>query len=147
MKEADLYLPIVAGALSERWGLYRIQDGTPGRKPFDIGGTSPLGRAVGLEVKIIRAPIDWNAPIPWNLFAKHQRAWLAAYCRSNALALVGLYDSVGRTLYIFRLKWRNDDIKPLRELCYVALEKRTVEKTEFYAGWQELLEKIDRQDL
>lgn len=91
MFERELYAPIVSGAQRAGWCLFRINDGSVGRKPCDIVGCDGTGRGVMLEAKVVRG----NLPtcIPWSLFEKHQKPWLQAFAQRGAIALVALYST------------------------------------------------------
>jgi hypothetical protein len=86
-RESDLYTPILQGARCDGWALFRIEDGAPGRKPFDITGVAPGGLAVGLEVKYVRKA-GWPTLWPWELFETHQIGWLQEYAQYGGAAIV-----------------------------------------------------------
>ena len=88
--EKELYSKLIVGANAEGWRLYRISDQSSGRKPFDIGGCSPHGLAVALEVKRVRQ-IVYSAPVPVQAFGDHQLAWLDFFLERKAMAMVGLH--------------------------------------------------------
>lgn len=131
MRESDLYPGIVKGGLAQGWSLYRIADGSPGLKPFDIAGADPFGRAVGLEIKCV-SDVTIARPIPWKLFARHQQAWLGIYCARNAWSLVGLYDESRHALFIIPLNTADDFGRMIEQLDYVLMTQR---ENVFY-GWQ-----------
>ncbi len=131
MVEADLYNPLVKGALREGWALYRIADGTPGRKPFDIGGSAPDGLAVGLEVKIVNKFPLQTEKLPWDLFEAHQKGWLRAYAISGAMALAALCERSTKVVRIYRVL-RHDLIdEPTLKLPVGTL----VYSQSIYTGW------------
>jgi hypothetical protein len=107
MNERDLYRAMILGAQLERWALYRIADGSPGKKPFDIGGCCPQGYGVGLEVKIskARAPAFPRVAnlLPWSQFEVHQIMWLKLFAESGAMALAAIYYEDVKELRIYRL--------------------------------------------
>ena len=101
MTERSLYSPLIKGALKENWALYRISDAAfTGRKPFDIGGSTNEGLAVGLEVKLVVKLDQWDE-FPWKIFEDHQLAWLQAYSKIKALGICAIYEgqSGQMTLY------------------------------------------------
>lgn len=103
MVERELYAKLSRGAEADGWALYHISDAGTGRKPFDMGGVSPYGEAVGLEVKAWER-IQWNKPLPWQRFEASQRGWLKAYAKAGALALIALCErDRPETIYLVRL--------------------------------------------
>lgn len=106
MREADLYAPIVGGMAADGMRVFRIADGSAGKKPFDAAGCTAGGRAVGLEAK---APTAVEAArLQWALFETHQRAWLRDYARRGALALAAVYCRRQRVLHVWALRAAND---------------------------------------
>ena len=102
-REFDLYAPLINGARRDRWFLFRIADGSFGRKPFDLAGSASNGLAVGLEVKVVnKLPEQWQ-PFPWNLFSTHQIEWLKLYADQNSYALMALYDYIIANMRIYKL--------------------------------------------
>lgn len=141
MLEASLYAPLIAGALQENWPLYRIADGSPGKKPFDIGGCDPLGRAVGLEVKVIQCRLISGATIPWQQFELHQRAWLRAFTVARADALAALYCEQTKDLTVYYFANQ-------RELDFShenLTQQRLIKQDGRYLGWNFLLEQVERR--
>lgn len=128
--ERARYLSLVDGANSEGWLLHRIPDGPyGGKRPWDIGGAAPDGRAVGLEVKAAPPPHP-SAPIPWRLFAQHQRAWLWALANKGGLALVALVHPNGAAVYVVPAgRWEST---PSSDLVQVDLDTH-------FRGWEPLL--------
>jgi hypothetical protein len=140
VREADLYLPMVEGAKADAWRLYRIADGSPGRKPFDIGGFAPGGVGVGLEAKIVRVWPAASCGVPWAAFASHQRSWLEEAAAIGGLPLVALYSLETRGLRIYRL-YRGEFDVPLKYMPQVDL--RWLPGHNLWRGWPHprLLEK------
>lgn len=133
--ENKLYLPLTDGGDHENWLLYRIADGSNGKKPFDIGGCDPYGVAVGLEVKVTgeRATDVGGHPLPWGLFEIHQRWWLREYARQRALALVGLYYDSTKEMRIYRLTGDDDELpRHLYEAGPLSRHEAV------YRGWNQL---------
>ncbi len=105
--ERSLYRSLISGANSEGWALYRIGDGTWGKKPCDIGGADPEGNAVCLEVKVVEVQSQ-TKPLPWKRFTEHQIDWLDAFSqRRNALALVGIYEERVKSMTIYPFQGRD----------------------------------------
>jgi hypothetical protein len=132
VRESDLYLPMVEGAKADAWRLYRIADGSPGRKPFDIGGFAPGGVGVGLEAKIVRSYPAVSSGIPWAAFAPHQRSWLEDAAAIGGLPLVALYSLEDRGLRIYRL-YRGEFDMPSGFLVQVDL--RWLPAHKLWRGW------------
>jgi hypothetical protein len=126
-KERLLYRPLIEGAAMEGWSLFRLEDGSWGKKPFDIAGIAPSGLAVGLEVK---APYHCASDtIPWRLFSAHQRLWLEEYATQGgiALATIGCEDKV----IVYKLS------KELPEAF--AVYELVKNKFGTFSGWTQLL--------
>ena len=104
MREADLYAPIIKGANSEGMFLFRIADGTFGKKPYDIAGFTSSGVAVGIEVKLVRRFPDYDQKIPKSIFSPHQIVWLNNLSARLGLAVVVLGHHSGQ-VRAYRL-WR-----------------------------------------
>lgn len=85
--ERDLYSPIIKKALSEGIPLYRIQDGSAGKKPFDIAGYWDC-RPVAIEVKVVRSK---TLPLPLSKsrgkYATHQLQWMNICANNNGIAI------------------------------------------------------------
>lgn len=103
IKETTLYNSIIKGAELEGWLLFKIVDGSVGKKPFDICGLSHDGRAVAIEVKVCR---NLKLPdyLPEHLFKKHQLAWLREYAKRGAISLALIYHCGTMTVYDFALQ-------------------------------------------
>lgn len=93
MNERELYQPLIRGARTEGWALFRLHDGAAGKHPFDIGGVAPGGKGVALEAKVVRSMgrPSLSLPTDWGAFEAHQTAWLKLYAEAGAIALVSLY--------------------------------------------------------
>jgi len=87
-KESDLYAPLIAGANREGWRLFRIEDGSWGRKVADIAGITSTGRGVLVEVKIGNGPLRAN-----------QEAWLKEYEAKGGLGLIARYQNGNMCLF------------------------------------------------
>lgn len=135
MLEKDLYKRLYQGANSEDWALYRIGDGTWGRKPFDLGGVGPNGEAVALEVKVVGS-FQHLKPLPWQRFAPHQIEWLRTYAvRDQALAIVGIYFETARKLRLYRMRGlRFCEVRAMDHPSHELLLKDGQ-----YVGWNEFL--------
>lgn len=104
MTEADHYGPLWQGANSEGWHLFRIADGSVGKKPADIMGCSPNGFGVIVEVKSGIRRANWRADSPhWPDYAVHQKAWLRLYAEASAISLAAEYDELQREMRIFMI--------------------------------------------
>lgn len=90
--EDELYPPLIDGARIDGWALFRLADGSWGKKPFDIAGIASDGRAVGLEVKVVEKFPVAPEKFPWAVFSEHQKNWLAEYDRLGGLGLIALYN-------------------------------------------------------
>lgn len=104
MREGDLYAPIIRGAMSEGWLLYRLTEGI-NKAPADIAGCIPGGRACLVEVKLdkaknIRRP---ETAFPWHLFETHQITWMQNYTGTGGLSIALIYHVEARVMsaYIF----------------------------------------------
>ena len=105
MQERDIYDMIIKSANAVGWHLFRIADGSVGKKPGDIAGCSVNGIAVLIECKIFNirpSRADINRPI-LSVFAPHQLVWAHRYAEANALALLAEYDVSRRELCIFMM--------------------------------------------
>ncbi len=121
MKEADAYKRIINGAFRARWALYRIADGSWGRKPFDVGGVDAGGRAVAIEVKYQRGK-RWGGFPPIGLLEPHQLVWLEAVARNGGRAYLALANDAGCAFVPVSEGWRGRLIE---------------EVTEFTVSWEE----------
>lgn len=134
MKETELYAPVVAGMLSEGHAVFKIADGSVGKKPFDIAGTTLNGLAIGLELKIWKtknATETEAESIPWQLFETHQIAWLKAYAAKGAIALGGVYYPSDGLLRVWRLASPSDSCDRLADF---ALAK----SAGIFKGWKHM---------
>ena len=127
-KEQDLYAPIIAGTIAERWTIFRIEDGAYGKKPFDIAGIAPDGRGVGIEVKLVES-VSSNH-IPWSKCSEHQINWLREYSKYGAYALLAVYDRNEDKLKVFSIHKDN------REFDYYEM---VLDKFKRWCGWSQLL--------
>ncbi len=91
MREHDLYGPIITLAAAEGVRLFRIHDTDAAKNPFDIAGVGPGGKAVAIEVKVLKGHHPMELTIPWGKFEVHQRAWIRAYVEANGLSIATLY--------------------------------------------------------
>ena len=105
-KEHDVYKDIIENALKHGWLLFRIEDGSYGKKPFDITGASPTGKAVGLEVKLVREFPAYHEPLPYKLLASHQKEWLQRYHQNGGIAIFCLATYNGLVnFYLYEGSW------------------------------------------
>ncbi len=104
--ENDAYGPLIRGAFKQRWVLYRIADGSWGKKPFDIGGCDHNGRAVAIEVKAVRGDSWPSRPPPVHLARSHQLAWLEAIATVGGRAYFALADADGCVMVPVGPNWR-----------------------------------------
>lgn len=97
MRESEMYGPIWRGANEAGWSLFRIADGSVGKKPGDIAGLA-FGVAVLIEAKIVNTashprPTTQAETLPtWSVYECHQIAWLTRYAEANALAIAMEHD-------------------------------------------------------
>lgn len=106
MKEADLYADVVSGMLADGLAAYRIQDGSVGKKPFDVGGATGGGLGIACEIK---SPTAAEANfLQWGPFERHQVQWLRTYAGLGALALACVYDRERHLLLVWSLRHAND---------------------------------------
>lgn len=98
MREADLYAPMIAGAAEDGWVLFHPQEGSA-KAPFDLCGVAPhvlilrmrkFGIGVAAEVKLVDKLPGRGKPLPWRLFATHQRTWLEAFAGAGGAAFAVL---------------------------------------------------------
>lgn len=103
MTESDHYGALWKGANAERWSLFRMADGSVGKKPADIAGCSPEGIGVLIEVKLIKNTRPSVGPsLPhWDMYATHQKAWLRKYAEAHAIAIAAEYDVSRREMRLF----------------------------------------------
>lgn len=137
MKEAAHYQRLIQGAMRQGWFLYRIADGSPGRKPFDIGGTSPCGLAVGLEVKVVDHLPREGAALPWQIFAIHQRAWLETFAKTGGVSLAGLYSKSDGVMVFYRFLSAEELDHPVEQLRTIQMDWRP--QPQIYTGWDRIL--------
>lgn len=100
--ETSLYEDIIRGARLEGWLLFRITDGSPGRKPFDISGSAPNGLAVGVEVKVWRKK-GLPTKVPWDQFESQQVHYLVQYAKRKSYAFALIYCDKEQKMLMFRL--------------------------------------------
>lgn len=72
------------------WLVFKIVDGSMGKKPFDIAGCDALGFAAGIEVKVYRKKTPISS-IPEDQFEVHQLYWLKKYAQKGASSLAIAY--------------------------------------------------------
>lgn len=128
--ERFYYKGLIEGAATEGWTLFRLEDGSFGKKAFDIAGIAPTGQAVGLEVKALDECS--LAFVPWSHFSTHQRMWLFEYASQGgiALAAVGLEDKV----VVYKLSKETPEEK---------FEVYELVKNKFgtFSGWDQIIAK------
>lgn len=129
MRESDLYADVVGGLLREKCCVYKIADGSAGKKPFDVGGVTPWGDGIGLEIK---APSRAEANgLDWTLFEPHQVRWLRAYALSGAVSLAAVYDKKSHVMLVWRLSCGDDS-------CKRPPDARLRRTDGFFRGWTAL---------
>jgi len=141
MRESDQYAPLWKGANSEGWRLWRIADGSVGKKPCDITGVAPNGLGVCLEVKSFdrRAPQYADSPV-WPLYASHQIRWLDLYAEAHALALAAEYDETRREMRLFWIRYL--DKQTDRPTPYMRLTRETDgHGGQLWLGWNDFLDR------
>lgn len=139
MKERDLYQPIVRGALLEGWALIRLNDGSPGRKPFDLFGCSPEGVAVGLEVKVV-PKLDLHQSINWAIFEVQQRYWLQQFAKMGAISVAAFYQEDLERLVMVRFVNANCmEESPYEWQHVVTFQRLVYEKQPCFTGWDGIL--------
>lgn len=132
--EKTLYQQLIKGARTEALILFRIEDGSFGKKPFDICGVCQDGRAIAVEVKEVSS-LDLNKPLPEHIFAEHQLKWLAVYQLSRALPLIVIHIKGGAT-YMFVYNGTKAKLqRPLREYTGGVLTRREG----MFTGWTEAM--------
>lgn len=92
--ERKLYPSIIDAGKEKGWALYRIEDAGANKKPFDIGGCSPDGKGVAIEVKLVRKNEITNNDykiVPLSLFSTHQLNWLLKFAKLEAISLILIY--------------------------------------------------------
>jgi hypothetical protein len=112
MKEHESYQIIIKAATKHGYALYRIEDGSYGKKPFDIGGCSPDGKAMAVEVKLVLGTYDDDKILPFGMLAEHQRNWLEAFATRGGIAWFILTWSSGCAIYRVENDWMS---KPARQ--------------------------------
>lgn len=127
-REQDLYNPIIAGMASEGWVMFRISDGSFGKKPADCAGITPTGVGVLLEVKLVDH-IGYN-PLPWNRLSMHQRAWLKEYAKNDGIALIVTYYPNDDRLMVYKLQKDGEGYTQFRMV---------LDKFKRWCGWSQLL--------
>lgn len=127
--ESTLYPDIINGALLDGWALFRISDQAFGKKPFDIAGCAPDGKAVGVEVKVVDGFPNGYEDFPWEQFEPNQINWLKAYKDTKAYALMPLYNWKTEEMRIYRLIEAN-------EIPFIEMIKG---RYQGYLGWSQLL--------
>ena len=127
---------MVRGGLADGWALYRISDGSSGKKPFDIGGCSPQGHAVAIEAKVIRTGMT-PSTIPWCQFESHQVSWLKLYSSINGMALAALYYEHTKSLHVIYLNSPDVFDWPINQLTNFYLRRQT----QLWRGWNQIFKK------
>ena len=131
MREADLYRPVCHGAFREDYRVFKMEDGGRMKKPFDIVGVDPDGKAVAMEVKVIRSAFDLANWLPDHLFEPQQPHWLTEFGKRGALALVLLYHEGPQQMWGMRVTCSEDWERPMRELSCTELHRVDGE----FRGW------------
>lgn len=136
MTESDQYGPLWKGANSEGWSLFRIADGSVGKKPTDLAGCAPDGRAVLIEVKLFKEPrSSWAAWSPsWQRYEAHQMAWMRRYAEAHALAIAAEYDAPRREMRLFVIE-HAEQVGSAFEVRSAVMRKAG----DLWAGWDGVL--------
>lgn len=92
MTERQLQTMLVKGANFDHWQLFKITDGSVGKKPMDISGFGPMGLAVCCEVKLLNNSLNDRRQLPLSEFSPHQIAWLNRYAEAGAHAIIIIGD-------------------------------------------------------
>lgn len=141
--ENELYNPIINGAKYSGMHLYRLYDGTIGRKPFDIGGITEDGRAVGIEAKFYRRNTklhgNGEAVIPWSSFEVQQRAYLKVFAANGGMAISYIYYEKLDIHAAFLL--HPDDVGDTKPLRFHRMTFR-VDTPSVILGWREILDEL-----
>ena len=137
-KEISLYRPLIEGALNEGWALWRVQDGSFGRKPADCAGISPSGVGVLLEVKVYDKVLFPGSRIPNQLLRFNQNAWLAEYARLKAYSLVAIYNDTLNEMWVFRILHPNQLERSTLVSELICIELKLDGKGR-WVGWNQLL--------
>ena len=140
MKESDVYSPIIAGMLNDRCLVFKIADGSAGKKPFDVVGIGRLtGKGIGLEIKATNLKPE-AIGVDWSLFQSHQITWLRAYAESDATSLAAIYDKTSRQLLVWRIEHANDRCDRPADLTLSRNDKG------IFTGWRIILDKQKKLD-
>lgn len=137
--ESDHYGSLWKGANAEGWHLFRIADGSVGKKPADITGCTPDGVGVLLEVKSFVRRASWATDSPhWPAYAIHQKAWLRHYAEACAMPLVAEYDESRREMRVYLITSAGQVEGP----AYTGVVHSVVlpKASGVYAGWWALLD-------
>lgn len=141
--ENDLYDPIINGAKYSGMQLYRLYDGTVGRKPFDIGGITENGIAVGIEAKFYRRSTklhgNGGAVIPWSSFEVQQKAYLKLFAEKGGMAISYIYYAKLDLHAAFLL--HPDDIGDTKPLPFYRMTFR-VDTPSVILGWKPILDDL-----
>lgn len=128
-REAEFYEPLRVGALADGWLVFRISDGSFGKKCFDLAGAAQDGLACGIEVKVVNKFPTNEHDFPWQLFASHQIIWLNSYMKQGSYALCPLFEWKTDTMRVYL-------ITETPPYTYAVL---TQMKGGAYVGWNSLL--------
>ena len=129
-KERVLYKALLEGSAMEGWSLFRLADGSYGKKPADCAGIAPTGQGVLLEVKYTDKE---HSTIPWNLFSTHQKIWAQEFANQGGIALAAIYSDTTGTMTVFKLR------KGYNEQDECEVFKLIRNKFGLYSGWDQLL--------
>lgn len=101
MSERGQYQGLIDGARREGILLCRIADAAyTGKKPFDMFGVLPNGRALAVEVKR-KATMPFS---PWSLLEPHQLNWLKAYAANGGEAILAVHVEDRNEILLWRAK-------------------------------------------
>jgi hypothetical protein len=93
-RESDGYLPLTMGGFNDGFCLYKIVDAAmTGKKPFDITGISPDGKAVAIECKYARTGVGVEKLK--GMLEPHQMNWINTYAVMGGVSIVVLFTESG----------------------------------------------------
>ena len=135
MKEHHLYPGILIGTDRAGWKCFRINDGSFGKKPFDIAGVDSVGRGVAIEVKVSRNK-DHDKLIMNSRVTPHQEAWLKLYRSVNAISLLLIYRTQTKEMAMYFADLTEDN-----RIIYRAIGL-LVKKDKAWIGFEKLYDRI-----
>jgi hypothetical protein len=133
VREHELYTGIVAGGNAEGFELYRIEDGSAGKKPFDIGGFTRHGRAITIEVKVVDSLPTVVMPV--RQFASHQLTWLQNCAKYGGIAVAILATS--KT--VMRAYWLECETSLSLHPSLIRSQELILQRNGMYTGLSKLI--------